>query len=265
MGIIKGKFIVGPVGPVNFRVLNGKNIVSAKVAKGTMKQTKATKSVGTNFGVANRLSSQMMQCLTRPLSGYQDNKMFSRLSTRMNQLLYDARNLTTGGYNLDIDSFSALADFDFNTKSPLKLSLKSAPVISLMNGLLRVQLNDLDNPKKIKHPIHSKSCEIVVSLSLFRLKEALTIPHAEFQRLKLRRDQTAISTHEFNFAVPDGCLCIVAIHMYFYSHTDNYLSILNNKKFSPGSICTAYYIPGEYADTDGRKWFDISRLKVNTF
>lgn len=31
MGIIKGKFIVGPVGTVIYRVPNGKNIVSAKM------------------------------------------------------------------------------------------------------------------------------------------------------------------------------------------------------------------------------------------
>ena len=39
MGIIKGKFIVGAVGPVVYKVVKGKNIVSAKMVKGSMKQT----------------------------------------------------------------------------------------------------------------------------------------------------------------------------------------------------------------------------------
>jgi len=264
MGIIKGKFIVGSVGPVNYRVLKGKNIVSAKTVKGTMRQSKATISVAATFGIANRLSKEIMHSVKKPLSGFQDNLMFSRLTTRINHVLYNAKDQSMDRYNFSADSFSPLADFDFNSKSLLKLSLKSVPVISLSNGLLRLQLNDLDHPKSINYPVRSKSCEIVVSMSLFRLDAGLKIPDAEYQRLKLRRDQNEISTHEFNFSLPKGCLCIMAINIYYYSVTDNFLSILNNKKFSPGSICAAYYTPGEYAGNDGRKWFDMRRLMIPT-
>jgi hypothetical protein len=263
MGILKGKFIVGPVGPVNFRVVNGKNIVSAKMVKGTMKQTKGTKKLAGIFGIANRLSSEMMECLKKPLSGYQDNLMYKRLTGRLNHIFYHARDLSSDGYSFTDASFNVLADIDFNILSPLKVSLNTMPVVSLNNGVLRVKLNDLDNPNKIYYPVHSKSCEIVVSMSLFRLKEGLKTPEAEYQRLKLKRYQTSVSTHDFTFSVPEGCLCTVAISMYYYSITDNYLSILNNGKFSPGSICAAFYIPGEYADTDGRKWYDMRGFRIN--
>jgi hypothetical protein len=263
MGILKGKFIVGPVGPLNFRVVNGKNIVSAKMVKGTMKQTKATIRVAGIFGIANRLSSEMMGCLKKPLSGFQDNMMYKRLTGRLNHIFYHARDHSSDGYSFTDASFNALADFDFNIHSPLKVSLNTRPVVSLRNGLLRVELTDLDNPNKIHYPRSSKNCEIVVSMSLFRLREGLKTPEAEYQRLKLKRDQTAISNHDFTFSVPEGCLCTVAINMYYYSVTDKYISVLNNRKFSPGSICAAFYVPGDYANTDGRKWFDMRRLTIN--
>ena len=263
MGIIKGKFITGPAGPVNFRVLNGKNIVSAKMVKGTMKQTKRTIAVATTFGIANRLSGEMMQSLKKPLGGLQDNLMFKRLIKTLHHIFCNARNLTEEQYSFTSKSFNPLAGFDFNINSPLKQSLNTVPAVSLHNGLLRLVFNELDNPENINYPMRSKSCEIVVSMTLFRLKEGLKIPGAEYQRLKLKRDQNTISAHEFNFSVPDGCLCIVAINMYFYWFTDNYLSILNHKKFSPGSIFAAYYVPGEYPGDDGRKWFNMRKLKID--
>jgi len=263
MGILKGKFIVGPVGPVNCRVVKGKNIISAKIVPGTMKQTKATIKVAATFGIANLLGSEIMEAYKKPLSGFQDNLMFKRLTGRLNHIIYNARDLPTDGYRFTDDSFRPLDDLDFNIKSPLKLSLNTAPVVSLNNGLLRIKLNDLDNPKNIHYPMRGKSCEIVVSMALFRLNEGLKISGAEYQRLKLKRYENTVSTHEFNFSIPDGCLCIVAINMFYYSITDNFLSVLNHKNFSPGSICAAYYVPGEYAGNDERKWFDMMKLRIN--
>jgi len=259
MGILKGKFIVGPVGPVNFRVVKGKNIVSAKPVKGTMKQTKGTIRVASTFGIANQLSSEMMESFKKPISSFQDNLLFKRLTGRLRKIIYNARDLHSDRYSFTGESFNPLSDFDFNIDSPLKMSLNTLPVVSLRDGLLRVVLDDLDNPKKITYPMRSESCEIVVSMSLFRMTDGLKIPGAEYQRLKLKRYQDTISIHEFNYSIPAGCLCVVALNMYYYSITDNYLSILNNKKFSPGSILATYYVPGEYTEDESRKWVDMRR------
>ena len=263
MGIIKGKFIVGAVGPVVYKVVKGKNIVSSKMVKGSMKQTKGTIRAAGTFGIANRLSGEIMHSLQKLLGGLQDDLMYKRLSVRLNDTLYTAREGGAHRYNFTGLSLHTLNDFDFNSKSPLRASLRSVPAISFNNGQLRLVLNGLDDPQTIIYPMHAKSCEIVATVSLFRLQDGVKIPAAEYQRLKLKRNQKDISSHEFVFSIPAGCMCIVSLFIYYYSVSDNYLSVLNHKRFSPGTICAAFFVPGIYNSNDHRKWEIMDRLQIN--
>jgi len=176
MGIINGKFIVGNVGPVVYKVVNGKNIVSTKGQKGKMKRTKYA--AGT-FGITKRLGSKIMYSFQQLIGGLQDNLMYQRMSTKLNSILYLAMYRAISTYKFTDVSFTSLGNFDFNTRSPLRDTLRFVLVNSLKDGILRLGLNDCNDPKNIRYPTLSKSCEIVAKVSLFRLQERLKVPVAE--------------------------------------------------------------------------------------
>lgn len=263
MAYIRKNFIIGTLGPLVFREVRGKNIVSTKVAKGKIKHTPNTKTVSNTFGMASALGGYMMGCFEEPLNGCQDPLLFKRLTYQIQQVLLSCRNSKTRLYDFKSDSFSPLANLNFTVKSPLKSWMKSVPIIRLVDTRLSISLSRLDDPAKLVFPKGCFTCEIIASVALFQLEAGLQVTDAENQSLAVKRDLNDISSHTFAFQVPEGCFCVVSIFLSYYSMKRKYTTLLNTKKFNPSAICAAFIMPGKYANNDGRIWEDMNGLKFD--
>lgn len=261
MAHMRKNFIIGVLGPLVFRELNGKNIVSTRVAKGKIKHTKNTKTVSNTFGMATKLAGHILGCFKDSLNDCQDPLLFRRLSRLLQQVFLTTRDIKTRLYSFELNSFRSLNSLDFTIKSPLESSLINDPVVNLAGDQMSVFVSGLDNPEILVYPKGCFTCEITVSLAFFQMAAGLKIANSENQRVMLKKNTNDISEHEFVFQVPAGCLCIASIILNFFSIKRNYTALINTKEFNPSAICAAFIMPGKYGDSDGREWNEMEGLK----
>lgn len=254
MAIIENEIIRGLLGPVIFKYRNGKQLITAKMAKGTMRQTKATIKAGGNFGMANVFASDIKRCLSMVLNNFQDADMFKRLCKTLYAAFLTTRLPGSNLFDFKADSFNALIGFDFNIRSSLKSYLKVTPVVTRTAGRVSVYIPELDQPKTLLYQSDAFICDIVASLSLFRLKDGLRAYESENQTIRLRRNKIGIDAHEFIFNVPDGCFCLISLSLYYFAVRKTHVELLNTNKFNPSMICDAFITAGIYEDIDNRDW-----------
>lgn len=260
---MRNNFIIGVLGPLVFRELNGKNVISNRVPKGTIKHSKNTKTVSDTFGMANGLAGNMLGCFKEALNNCQDPKLFRRLRKLIQHALLASRDFKSRLYSFDESSFKSLVNVDFTIKSPLELSLLSEPVVNLTGDRLRIFVSGLDDPEILVYPKECFTCEVTVSVALFQLAPGLKLARSENQSVLLKKNINDISEHEFIFQIPEGCLCVASIILNFYSINRKYTSLINTKDFNPSAICAAFIKPGEYQDNDGRQWDEMDGLKFD--
>jgi len=66
---------------------------------------------------------------------------------------------------------------------------------------------------------------------------------------------------DFEFEVPEGCLCVVGTFLRFYSTFREQQILTNRRSFSPGAVVAAVFRPGLYTGRDNLSWANPSRAK----
>jgi len=256
MGLFDGKHFTGPVGPVIFRKRKGKQVVCARPLPGTMKQTESTKKASGTFGMASSIVKHIKEANSAEIMNYHDGTLHNRLMTEINPILSQCRDLATMRYSFEVNSFSQLAGLDFNAESPLRKYLGFGPRISLEKNSLHVKFPAGQSKKKIKFIKESNSCDLTLSLLLFRLKDGKRLKEPLKQTIVVaKNDQDLLDGKEFIFVVPDGCLCLLSIFLKYY----DYNQLLNHPMLSPAAICFAELVPGDFEGEDLNVWKDMGQ------
>jgi hypothetical protein len=264
MAININNFYRGTLGPVAFKEVGGRQMMVSKVAPGVIKQTPGTKKSANTFGMASRLGGNLRHIYQHDLNGYYDGGMVSRLNAEINKSLIECRDPESRLFSFSADSFNPLADFDYNSKSLVKDSLKIKPQISIANGLLKVLFPRSGKLPALKFPAGSSDCELIVSVAFIELKEGRKVQVPDRKSLIINKKKQILSPPEFVFEVPDGCLCVVSMFLLYFNIRNNYRVVINNKKFSPAAICGAVITPGAFNENSKRFWIDMISLKFET-
>ncbi|WP_256005072.1 hypothetical protein [Pedobacter deserti] len=245
MAQFKGKHLSGLMGNlVARRGRDGSTILQIKASR--VKQTKATKASAGVFGKASSLA-----CDIRTQLGYlygldNDSGMVNRFNTPVRDVLMHCFDKETQTYSFQEDSFSRLAGFNFNIKSPLENTLWVMPEVTLEGTSLKVSIPELEIGSNLLFPDTTKLCVLRVAVSRIALYEGLTSA-LQTQELIINREQGIVPAQEFTFEVPQGCLCTAAIGLLFYEvSADNVRYSYNCKEFSPAAILGAIIVPGEF-------------------
>ncbi|SDZ84868.1 hypothetical protein [Pedobacter hartonius] len=256
-----GKFISGVLGPLVYRVVNGKQIISTKTAPGTIKQTTDTKRSADTFGMGSSLGASIRKTLAGQLSGFYDIGMISRLNGKMAEILGTCRNPKSRLYQFETNSFSRLDDFEFNANSEATNLLSKAPTVVLRDGILTIMLPKLVILQHLKFPNRSYKCEISFNVSLFRLRDGLMKAFPDTQSFLITKNMKEVDPDEFIFAVPDGCLCVVSVFLNYLTAEKTGWKSINSKKFNPGCICAALISPGAYKDDGHIIWTKMTKFE----
>lgn len=249
MGKFDGKQIIGMVGGLVFKKgRNGKTIIQS--GGGPVKQTKATKTASGIFGKASTLSKAIRVDLSVLINGFYDGAMVNRLNTQNREILEQCYDKDTKQYTFKADSFSRLAGFEFNAKSPLSKNLWVEPQLTLTGNQLTLSLPAMEINEQLKFPVPCNVCEIKVALAFYNLEQGVH-KQSVFQVLEVHTDQPLLPAHDFTFEVPDGCLCVMGMKLGYATLKDNIKIIKNNKAFNPAGLCGAVVTPGEFVLTPG--------------
>jgi len=112
----------------------------------------------------------------------------------------------------------------------------------------------------IKFPKVATSCELTVSVVLFRLQDGLKIRSAISQSQMIHQQLNVLEKENFTFAVPGLCLCLVStfLHFYWYSHKHSFC--INTSKFNPAAITAAVFIPESVTPLSDFSWVEMLKL-----
>lgn len=257
MATQEGKFLKGVLGGLVFKIVNGKQVISTRIASGTMKQNAAMKRSSDTFGMAASLSAAIRNGLSVQINRFHDGTAVSRLTGEIFKILGNSRNPESLLYSFKTDNFKNLIGFEFNQFSRVKDRVAVLPAVNLTDGILNVKIHKLSIPRELKFATGSFRCQLSVCVSLFRLKDGLATELPDVKTVVITRDKDRLVEQEFQFEVPDGCLCIASLFMEYTAAGKNGWEVLNHKKLNPGCICTAVVRPGNYQKQDKRTWLDM--------
>ncbi|NRF40302.1 hypothetical protein [Pedobacter foliorum] len=242
MAKFDGKQIVGLIGGLVFKKgRNNTTIVQPKPA--SMAQTTATKGAANLFGIASTLSKTIRYGMTEITDQFYDGGMVNRLTNQNRSILAHCYDKDTRKFVFNETSFSRLAGFEFNFKSPVTNSLWVQPQTTLSGNDLTVYVPAFEIPVQLKFPNLANTCTINISVNLYVLDQSLkrVLP---LQSIEIGKNQTHVPAQEFKFEVPDGCLCVAGINLQYFYLYNGIKTVLNKKDFNPAAICGAILSPG---------------------
>jgi len=255
-----GNFISGVLGPLIFRVLNGVQHVGQRTSAGTIKHTDETKRSSGTFALGSSLSAKIRVTVKELLLGLSDSDAKNRLNGSLAHILANCRIPKSTNYQFDRDSFSGLQGYEFNARSPVSRLISAPLPVTLADGTVKLKLPRLEITGQLKFPYKAFQCKISVSVSLFRLRDGLYQDQAQTQTVAFNYHMQHTDPHEFKFAVPKACLCIVSLFLVYESAGRRGMKLINNRNFNPGIICAALMTEGKYEGGDGITWREMKKI-----
>lgn len=252
-----GKFLRGVLGELIFKKVNGKQVVTKRIAPGTMKKTAGMKRSANTFGMASSLAAAIRSTFSVQINHFEDGTANSRLTGEICKILNNARDPGSLLYSFDRNSFKGLIGFEFNQLSKVKNLMTALPEVHLKDGILKVEIYEMLIPRELKFPAKSFQCKLSVCVSLFRLKDGLVTKLPEVKTAEIAMNKDRLPWQEFQFEVPAGCLCLTSIFLEYAAVGKNGWEVLNNYRLNPGCICDAVITPGNYQNQGKRTWVDM--------
>lgn len=255
MARIIGKFIRGMAGDLTFRKVNGKQVVQGKSKKEQIDMTAATYNAAYIFGRASTLACYI-RAAADPIIGFNDGGMVSRFTGECNQILQQAATADDNVFDYSQHLFNRLNGFEFNIGSPVKNYLFAQPIVTLSEQNVTIDLPEIKIPKELKFPENAQYCMVAFSVSLFDLNSNKYISN-EIKSFEVEWNLKAFSfpAQQLVFDGSPGCLCVIALALYYSERTFAGKAVLNNKNLSPSAILKADFCPGETVLKKG--WQDM--------
>lgn len=271
MAKFDGKQLIGLIGNIVIKKGRGKTTIAQTKAE-NVRQTPATVEAGSIFGKASKLGKTIRTDLNVLIQDHYDGTMINRFNTVNRELLSRCYSKDTKSFTFKQDSFERLQSFEFNASSPLARSLWVKPEVTLTGNQLQLNLPEIQISDQLRFPSNANTCEIKIAVAMLVLNPALHHTN-QYRSIQVSKGQGIIPARQFSFEVPDGCLCVVGMSLYFTRKYEQMQTIINDKSFNPAAICGAIITPGTFVlpppaltATGGRasEWSDIFGLDLPT-
>ncbi|MBE9601774.1 hypothetical protein [Pedobacter sp. MC2016-24] len=268
MAKFDGKHVRGVIG--NSVVKTGPNGQIIQSKPENVRQTVNTKKSARLFGQASTLSKYIRTNLRQTYDENGDMGMINRLTTLNRVLLAQCLQAETQTFIFTADSFSKLAGFEFNTRSPLANSLWVEPEMSLLNNMLQIRLPAIAIPQQLKFPVNANLCDLELEVAIFSLQPCYgKTPYRA--TIEIAKNQTAVPAQSWELELPEGCLAVAAIGLKYFSLYKNIKKPLNSEKFHPAGIIDAIFKPGHFNipqpiksanRVQGSGWSELDNLQL---
>ncbi|SFU42879.1 hypothetical protein SAMN05216480_103118 [Pustulibacterium marinum] len=226
--------IIGSLGNVSFKELNGATILQSKPGKGGVKQTKNTKKAATNFGQCSSEASKMVRSWQSIILQYQDSQMGYRFrSTLYNSML--SKPMPPGSMRSLADvTFSDLNGFEFNTQSLFshycRISIQCAITASRK---ISICIASCEAATSISWPTNASKATLCLFLNNPFISN--TNENTELLQIDIPNRNYIIPSEEVELALPKTKTVIAVVGCIFF-YTDMLHSqpvCINNKQLHP--------------------------------
>jgi len=259
MATSDGKFLHGGLGKYIYRKYRGRQVIQERPNGEHFRLTEASKKSGSLFGIASNLAAAFRDNLWDTISGFQDGTMVSRFNKEVLYAVRQAHDPQTMTYKFTNDGLERLRGFEFNMDSPLRNYFFIQPQINIQDQLLKVTIPEFSMPQAIKLPKETNDFKVCISLAMYDLvhgkSKRETVKSVDVKNAFI---QQKIESHQFDFELEPGCVCIVSVYLKYEQSTFSGSRSLNSKSCNPSAILKAFVADGEVADN--LKWNEIPRF-----
>jgi hypothetical protein len=253
----KGDLFSGAIGPVVFKIVNGRQIICSRPGKGKVKLSDSTKKAGKTFGMAATIGARIRRTIKAQLENKYDKTSSSRLSGELFSILHKCRNNETLEFDYEDNSFQSLEGFEFNSNAKVKTQITTMPVAELVNGMLKVNFGQIKIYDQLKFPFGSYHCLLTATVSLLNLKANTISVRAESLEKSINVTEKVVQPFTFEFTVPNGCLYVFCLYQQYTTSAKDQVQAGGSIKLNRACILRAGVSPGTYEGTDGFVWEEI--------
>jgi hypothetical protein len=240
MAIVKGKFVVGKIGPVVYRRHRGQQVISGK-PEAEQKLTEGTKKSAKVFGKSSTFASQIRLNITQVVTSNYDGSMNYRLTQEVVNILNKGLDPETSDFYFNPSSFDQLSNFQFNSNSPFNRSLSVDPYITVTDNQLTLHLPEIKVPKDLKFPLKANSCNINFTVIEFNLLKG-TKRRSLIGSTTINNAKGLYAAQEWTAPLQEGWFCVIAMSLNYVEHSFAGNVVLNSKSFCPAMIIKAGFI-----------------------
>ena len=227
--------IKGTVGPVSYRSLNGQAIVQSR--PGTVKQSKATKASGFDFGRASRTSKAIRSALFPVLRDFEDRFFYRRFTGLVTKATLAGNSGISGRRSLKDGDLSLLANTDCNGNSPFSRYCLVEVDGGIENHRMSLSLPAFDIKEQLvqlPNATHATMCYLVAAIN----PETLAETHAELFELPFSfEDGSTAAVEWLTELLPENQLLVIASAMFYFRKNKLAGMVgLNSREFHPCEI-----------------------------
>jgi hypothetical protein len=164
---------------------------------GTRKQTMATKRSGKRLGMASSLGAQLRKTFEVNAGTIYDPTVNERRTAVPIKVLTECQDSKTSHFNFQQDSFKWLENFELNINALMQQITTVMPEVNMRNGAIEVVLAKIHVADQISFPGKSFSCQMIISMSLLRLRDGKVLARAESESLSITKaDKTILAGYD---------------------------------------------------------------------
>ncbi|MBW2962923.1 hypothetical protein [Mesonia aestuariivivens] len=231
--------IVGGLGNLIFRVVNGKIVVQTRPDYSQVKQTQSTQKAASDFGKASQVAKKISYGCQQIIQGYHSPEMATRLRSKVLQAMRTHASLPLGRKDLWSGTPELLEGFEFNKHSPYKDNSELWTLNWELDSQRRIHFKQKAfTPKNHLYWLpRAESLQICYWICAFQKKDYKPCQQ-QLLTLTVSPDFVEVPMQNFESEVfPEGCLIIICVSMFYY-RSDAIIggNLLNHKKFHPARI-----------------------------
>ncbi|MEH6656783.1 hypothetical protein [Leeuwenhoekiella marinoflava] len=234
--------IVGSIGQLVFRNVNGKILVQAKPEKTGKYPSGRSKQSATDFGRASRTTSALVRGL-RPFIGTNyDSQWFNRFRKTVYQGMKTNTPLHQGNLDFAQGSPEVLEGLEFNLQTPYPEYVQLPGLeLRLDAGKLLITLPEFKTGSQLYWPKEASTAELCYWISAYAPSDYQTL-HQELFSIPIPHRTATIPASRYTTAeLPQDSLTLVTAGILFYtSHTLRSQQTLNSKAFNPAQVLRVF-------------------------
>jgi len=230
--------LVGNIGPITNRVLNGVAIAQVKPTKGKMKQTTGTKESASEFGTANSIAKSIRLGLFPILQNHGDSYMHNRFATSVYKATISDNNQPKDNRRLIDGNPGLLKDFEFNNNSAYD-NYSEIEISFNMNDQKELVIisPESGNTEQTNAMREASICEIAYLVTVFNPK-TYEVTYETIFKHSFSPGSSLIAAQEWKtLALPPNQLVFITSAVFFI-HQNNLAGAisLNSKQLHPCKI-----------------------------
>lgn len=232
--------LIGGLGDLVFRQIDGKTIVQLKPGKDGVKQTKRAKLSASDFGTASRTTKSLTVPLRRLFLTYYDSQMFNRFRKAVYQAMLRNTDIPKGEKDLWEGELSLIDGFEFNLSSLYSDYCHLEVTVSLTpTQAIKIETSEFNPQTQLRWPKKIYRAEVCYLLTVYDKDTYKPLQREVFQ-IEVERTASTIAPQSYiTPSLPLNSLAVVSSCVWFFEEravVDR--TTINHKGLHPAKILT---------------------------